>query len=128
MISVEITDSSVDDRDFGPSEGSGVGAELVFKGVVRAIEKGQPIRGLVYEYYDGMAQSEMERIARLAMQRFGITELHCVHRVGTIPAGKAAIVVLIRSKHREEAFSAMSWFMNEVKRTVPIWKIATVTW
>ena len=52
--------------------------------------------------------------------------MHCVHRVGTIPVGEAAIVVLVRSRHRQEAFLAVGWFMDELKRFVPIWKVGSV--
>ncbi len=105
-----------------PSEGS----EVIFTGLVRDRENGRRIAALVYEHYEGMAQKELEKLARATEERFGITSLSCLHRTGTIPVGEAAIVVIIRSKHRNEGFSAMSWFMDGLKKVVPIWKVGSV--
>jgi len=123
MVSVAITGDRIDGWIFDVPRNPDVGAELVFTGLVRDSEKGEHIRALVYEHYAGMAEKELERIGREVIGRFGIHSLHCIHRVGCIPVGEAAIVVLVRSKHREEAFKAMSLFMDELKKTVPVWKV-----
>ena len=39
-----------------------------------------------------------------------------------MPAGEASIVVRVESARRSAAFSANQWIMDELKRTVPIWK------
>lgn len=126
MVSVSVSGKRIDGWSFDLQPDPRVGAELVFNGQVRGIEKDEKIGALVYEQYEGMAQKELEKIGREAVQRFGIIDLHCVHRIGTIPVGDAAIVVLIRSVHRHEAFDAMSWFMDELKKSVPIWKVGSV--
>ncbi|WP_294344750.1 molybdenum cofactor biosynthesis protein MoaE [Prosthecochloris sp.] len=126
MVSVSISGKRIDDWNFGLEPDARVGAELIFNGQVRDSEKDEKIGALVYEQYEGMAQKELERIGSEAVERFGVIDLHCVHRIGTIPVGEAAIVVLIRSVHRHEAFDAMSWFMDELKKTVPIWKVGSM--
>lgn len=128
MVSVSIRSEKIDGWDFALPPDPGTGAELVFTGLVRDMEKEEKIGALVYEQYEGMAHKELERIGKEVVERFGVNGLHCVHRVGTIPVGEAAIVVLVRSKHRQEAFEAMSLFMDELKKTVPIWKAGSVRW
>lgn len=127
MVGVNITFEEIDGWGFDSPPNPQVGAELVFMGLVRETEKGENISALVYEHYEGMAQKELQKIGMETIDKFGIIDFHCVHRVGAIPVGKAAIVVLVRSKHRQEAFSAMSWFMDELKKSVPIWKVGSIT-
>ncbi len=126
MVSVSIRNEKIDGWDFALPPDPGAGAELEFTGLVRDTEKEEKIGALVYEQYEGMAHKELERIGKEVVEKFGINGLYCVHRVGTIPVGEAAIVVLARSKHRQEAFEALSLFMDELKKTVPIWKVGSV--
>ncbi len=126
MISVRISNEPIDGWRFDAAPNPMVGAEITFSGRVREHEKREKISALEYEHYEGMARKEMEKIAMQALDKFGIFELHCVHRVGTIPVGEATIMVLVRSKHRQEGFDAIRWFMDSVKQKVPIWKTGSV--
>ncbi len=111
-----------------PSDESHIndGAELQFYGRVREMENGQPIVALDYEYYKGMAEKELQKLGEEAMSRFAISQLDCIHRVGKILVGEASLRVVIWSKHRVEALDAMTWFISQMKRDVPIWKNAVL--
>ena len=111
-----------------PSDESHIndGAELQFYGRVREMENGQPIVALDYEYYEGMAEKELQKLGEETMSRFAINQLDCIHRVGKIPVGEASLRVVIWSKHRVEALDAMAWFISQMKRDVPIWKNAVL--
>lgn len=98
------------------------GAEVVFHGWVRATEHGKDIVALDYEHYPGMTETELEALAGEAVRKFPIHDLLCHHRVGRVAVGEAAMRLVIRSGHRKEAFDAMSWFISELKRRVPLWK------
>lgn len=98
------------------------GAELVFNGRVRNSEKGDPIIGIEYECYDGMAQKELQKLAEETAEKFHIRDLDCIHRIGYVPIGEASLRVVIWSKHRVEGLEAMAWFISEMKERVPIWK------
>ncbi|GAB4312218.1 MAG: hypothetical protein Kow0059_02590 [Candidatus Sumerlaeia bacterium] len=98
------------------------GAELVFHGVVRDSEGGEPITALFYEHYPGMAEKELRRLADEAVMRFGLDDLICHHRVGVVPAGEASLRVVMRARHRGAVLDAMAWFISALKRDVPIWK------
>ncbi len=98
------------------------GAEVLFHGRVRATEHGKDIVALDYEHYPGMTETQLDALARETIRKFPIHDLLCHHRVGRIAVGETAMRLVIRSGHRTEAFEAMSWFISELKRRVPLWK------
>jgi len=125
MISAKITTEQIDTWRFDTPAGGSLGSELRFNGIVRDMEGGNRIGALHYEHYEGMAEQELLKLAGMAVERFSLEALHCVHRVGSIPVGESAVVVLVRSKHRGESLEAMTWFMDELKKVVPIWKVGS---
>ncbi|HMG06107.1 MAG TPA: molybdenum cofactor biosynthesis protein MoaE [Chthoniobacterales bacterium] len=98
------------------------GAIVDFWGVVRGLENGREITGIEYEAHPAMAEHQMKAIAETASGKFGLTNVVIRHRIGFVPAGEASIVVRVESGHRLSAFTANPWIMDELKRTVPIWK------
>jgi molybdopterin synthase catalytic subunit len=101
---------------------SATGALVDFWGMVRALEDGREISGIEYEAHDRMAEHQMRGLAENAREKFGCGKVIIYHRIGFVPAGEASIVVRVESAHRAAAFSANQWIMDELKRTVPIWK------
>ncbi len=100
------------------------GAELIFHGRVRAREGDDTIVALDYEHYPAMTERELRVLAEDAATRFGLSALSCLHRIGRVAVGEASLRVTIVSPHRAEALEAMTWFIAEMKRRVPIWKWA----
>ena len=100
------------------------GAELVFNGRVRNMERGKEIIALEYEQYEGMAEIKLKEIAQRTCKKFPIKDLFCRHRIGIINVGEISLHVVIWSKHRREGLEAMNWFISELKKHVPIWKWA----
>jgi len=122
-ISVQITSQPITANPAWPAEFSGLaGAQIEFAGIVRDTEDGGKISALEYEAYSPMAENEMRRILESLGEKSPCLAVHVVHRVGVIPAGETAIHVGIISKHRGEAFSLLTEFMNRLKQDVPIWK------
>ena len=123
MIKIEIVKGSI--TPF-PSDDSRTqdGAELVFNGRVRATEHGENITALEYEQYEGMAETELRNLAENTVKRFPLHDLLCKHRVGKVKVGETSLHVVIWSKHRQEGIDAMSWFIVELKKRIPIWKWA----
>lgn len=101
---------------------SAAGACSVFEGWVREHNDGRPVRGLRYESYVELAESEGERILEEAVERFSLAEAACVHRVGELAIGDLAVWVGVSAGHRDMSFEACRWVIDEVKRRVPIWK------
>jgi molybdopterin synthase catalytic subunit len=99
-----------------------VGAYASFEGWVRDHNAGRAVSGLRYEAYVDLARSEGERILGEARARFDILDVGCVHRVGDLALGELAVWVGVTSAHRDAAFAACRWVIDEVKVRVPIWK------
>ena len=99
-----------------------VGGYASFEGWVRDHNQGRVVRGLRYEAYAALAENEGERILAEARARFDILDAHCVHRVGDLAIGELAVWVGVSAAHRDAAFAACRFIIDEVKSRVPIWK------
>jgi adenylyltransferase/sulfurtransferase len=80
------------------------------------------VRHLEYEAFEPLAVKEGERIIAEAVERFGIEHAACVHRIGDLAIGDMAVYVGASARHRDEAFRACRYIIDEVKHRVPIWK------
>ena len=100
----------------------GSGALVDFWGVVRRLEDGREIDGIEYEAHREMAEHQLRRIAEQAAENFGLRVVLIHHRVGYIAVGEPSLFLRVTSLHREEAFRASQWIVNELKKKVPIWK------
>jgi molybdopterin synthase catalytic subunit len=77
---------------------------------------------LVYEAYDEMALKEMQKLIDEAKSKFDISNGGIVHRTGRLEIGETSVVISVAAPHRKAAFEACEWLIEELKRTVPIWK------
>jgi molybdopterin synthase catalytic subunit len=98
------------------------GATVTLDGYAREWTKGKRTLYLVYEAYDGMALTEMQRLGVEAHKQFEIAHIGIVHRTGRIDIGETSVVIAASAPHRRAAFQACEWAIKELKRTVPIWK------
>jgi adenylyltransferase/sulfurtransferase len=98
------------------------GGYASFEGWVRDHNEGQQVRHLEYEAFELLANKEGERIMAEAVARFGVEHAACVHRVGDLQLGELAVWVGVSARHRQEAFLACRYIIDEVKHRVPIWK------
>ncbi len=98
------------------------GATVTLDGYAREWTKGKRTLYLIYEAYDAMALTEMERLGAEAHKQFEIAHIGIVHRTGRIDIGETSVVIAASAPHRRAAFQACEWAIKELKRTVPIWK------
>jgi molybdopterin synthase catalytic subunit len=98
------------------------GAFASFEGWVRDHNDGRAVQGLRYEAYVELAEAEGERILTEALGLFAIADASCVHRTGELALGEMAVWVGVTAAHRDAAFGACRWIIDEVKARVPIWK------
>jgi molybdopterin synthase catalytic subunit len=118
-----ITASPIDPADVrSHALDPAAGGFCAFEGWVRNHHQGRAVLGLEYEAYVPLAEKEGARILAEAMQRFGILHAACVHRTGRLEIGALAVVVCVSSAHRDAAFEACRFIIDEVKSRVPIWK------
>jgi sulfur-carrier protein adenylyltransferase/sulfurtransferase len=98
------------------------GGYTSFEGLVRNSNEGMSVRHLEYEAFEPLAVKEGEKIVAEAIKRFGIARAACVHRIGDLGIGEMAVWVGASARHRDEAFRACRYIIDEVKHRVPVWK------
>jgi molybdopterin synthase catalytic subunit len=98
------------------------GGYCTFEGWVRNNNEGHDVTQLEYEAFVDLAIKEGARIVEEAIKRFGVARAACVHRVGSLAIGDVAVWVGVSAGHRDEAFKACRYIIDEVKHRVPIWK------
>lgn len=103
---------------FDPSAGAYCG----FEGWIRNHNEGQEVVRLEYEAYEPLVISEGEAILAEAMQRHPSLHAHCVHRTGMLEIGDCAVWVGVSAAHRDEAFQACRFIIDQLKVRLPIWK------
>ncbi len=100
----------------------GSGGFCAFEGWVRNNNEGREVSGLEYEAYTELAIAEGERILAEAAERYGVLAASAVHRVGDLKIGDLAVWIGVSAPHRDEAFRACRYIIDEIKHRLPIWK------
>jgi molybdopterin synthase catalytic subunit len=98
------------------------GAVNLFIGTVRNHSKGKAVTRLNFEAYDAMALKQMQHIADAAKEKWDLCKLVIIHAVGAKQPGVPVVIVGVSSAHREASFEACRFLIDELKKTVPIWK------
>lgn len=97
-----------------------VGAIVTFTGLCR--DEGGRLKRLDLEYYPGMAEAEIGRVADEALARWPLLGLTIIHRYGPIRPGEPIVLVVTASSHRAAAFEAAEFLMDYLKSNAPFWK------
>jgi len=98
------------------------GAVATFVGTTRARSRGRDVVRLEYEAYEGMAESEMARIAAELRERHDLIAVAIHHRVGRVEIGETSVVIAVSAAHRAAALEACREAIDTLKETVPLWK------
>ncbi|HTX62654.1 MAG TPA: molybdenum cofactor biosynthesis protein MoaE [Acidimicrobiales bacterium] len=100
------------------------GAVVAFAGTVRDHAEGRDgVVELDYEAYEGPALARMAAVIGDARKRWpDIARVAVLHRLGPLAVGETAVVVVVSSPHRHDAFAAGGYVIDTVKEAVPIWK------
>ncbi len=98
------------------------GACVTFEGWVRNRNAGRAVHRLEYQASPVLAVNEGEKILVEARQKFAILGPRCTHRTGSLAIGDLAVWVGVSAVHRDAAFAACRFVIDEVKLRVPIWK------
>ena len=83
---------------------------------------GRQVEALDYEAFEPLALRVLDEIADACAARFGVERLAIVHAVGEVPLGDISVVVVACAPHRDAAFDAARFAMDETKARAPIWK------
>ncbi|HED66363.1 MAG TPA: hypothetical protein ENJ09_12515 [Planctomycetes bacterium] len=112
------------------------GAIVVFTGTTRDHNRGEEVTRLDYEAFEEMAGAEMARIFQACNEQYGpasarpgglgpealTLRMLCLHRTGTVEVGEPSVVIAVSSPHRDAAFRAARFLIDELKKSVPLWK------
>lgn len=121
VVRIQADDFDIMDEISRLTEGRrDIGAIVTFTGLCR--DEGGKLSALELEHYAGMAEAEIQRIARQAMDRWPLTGLVAIHRYGKIEPGGNIVLVIAASAHRQAAFDGASFLMDFLKTRAPFWK------
>lgn len=101
----------------------GHGALVTFSGHIRPEDAyGSTLSHMEYEAYEEMAKQQLQSIGETIAQRWGVRQLAILHRVGRVEVGQPSVVIAVAAGHRPEGFEACRFAIDELKRSVPLWK------
>jgi molybdopterin synthase catalytic subunit len=99
------------------------GAIVVFLGTARDHSQGKEgITHLEYEAYPEHVVPKLDEILEEAAGKWDLVAALVEHRVGEVKVGEASVAVVVSSSHREEAFAAGRYIIEELKKRAPLWK------
>ena len=103
------------------------GATTTFVGTMRDFNNGNDVQTMTLEHYPEMTKKHLEKIAQEAMQEWDILDVLMIHRYGEINPNDTIVILAIWSAHRDEAFQACRYLIEELKQRAPFWKKETLT-
>ncbi|ADV63570.1 molybdopterin synthase subunit MoaE [Isosphaera pallida ATCC 43644] len=98
------------------------GGLCLFLGTVRDLTGDRATASLDYEAHPEMARRKMAELDETARRRWPLLAVEIAHRLGHLEPGEIAVVVVVASAHRGDAFEACRWIIDTFKQVVPIWK------
>ena len=102
------------------------GATTVFVGTLRDFNQGETVRAMTLEHYAPMTEKHLERIVQEASLRWPIEDVLVVHRYGELLPNDPIVLVATWSAHRDDAFQACRYVIDELKTRAPFWKQETI--
>lgn len=113
-------------RELGVAPESGsYGATSVFVGTLRDFNQGHEVEQMTLEHYPGMTESYLQQISEEAAGRWDLVDTLVIHRVGPLRPGEPIVLVAVWAPHRDAAFSACRYIIDELKTRAPFWKKET---
>ena len=98
------------------------GAVATFIGTTRNNNEGRKVIALDYEAYPEMAEKELARLGEEARRKWQLCRMAIVHGVGPVQITEPSVMIAVTAGHRVAAFAACRFAIEEIKKTVPIWK------
>ena len=98
-----------------------IGAIVSFVGTVRDLQS-ETLKSLTLEHYPEMTEKSLESIVNKARSRWELENITIIHRVGKLLISDQIVLVIVTSKHRQEAFDSCNFIMDYLKTDAPFWK------
>ena len=101
------------------------GATASFTGTMRDFNAGSTIEHMTLEHYPSMTQKFLDQLCDEALSKWSLVDCLIIHRFGSMKPGDPIVLTAAWSAHREDAFSACRYLMEELKARAPFWKKET---
>ncbi|WP_281213005.1 molybdopterin synthase catalytic subunit MoaE [Shewanella insulae] len=122
-VLVQTQDFSVPEEYARIAADDSDGAVVTFVGKVRDFNDGSAVTDLTLEHYPGMTEAVLNQIAAEARERWPLTHVTIIHRVGTMALGEQIVFIGVTSAHRKAAFAACEFLIDFLKTKAPFWKL-----
>lgn len=123
MIRVLIRSSAIDvPAELDLHDAGGHGASASFIGRVRGDDG---LAELFLEHHPEMTAAGLADLGHAATDRWKLSALTLIHRVGAMVPGETIVLVLASSPHRAEALAACEFLIDRLKTDVMLWKRET---
>ena len=123
LVTVLLTEAPLSlDAAFAAVLDPACGGTALFVGTTRTPNQGRAVEQLEYEAHPELATRELEQVGRAAAAAHGLGAVYLAHRVGPVPAGDPSVIGAAAAPHRDAAFGGCRALIDELKRSVPIWK------
>ena len=98
------------------------GSLLFFCGTTRDNNLDKKGKYLEYEKFEEMALIKLNEIRKFAISEWNLNRLDIIHRIGIVDISEISLLIIASSPHRNESFRAIEYVIDELKKSVPIWK------
>src|ERR671923_2362697 len=98
------------------------GATVLFTGSVRDHNEKERVSGIYYEAYIGMAKNVLAEIENEVLRKWHVRKFIAIHRIGSLKVNEISVAIAITTEHRQDAFEACKYTIDNIKTSVPIWK------
>lgn len=123
-IEVSIIESPIQiDKIYQSISAPSFGASVVFLGVVRDHNDGKRVQAVSYDVFEPLAKKSFQEISDEAQAKWGKDlNIILIHRKGKLQVGEVSVAIGVGSPHREEAYEASRYVIEQLKERSPIWK------
>ncbi len=124
MIQCNVSDEAINiNAVYGLIQNSSCGAQNLFTGTVRENNLGKKVTAVAYDAFVPLAIQTLKEIASEAQKNWGSgLKIFIQHRLGKLNVGETSVLIAVSAPHRDEAYKASRYIIEEIKVRAPIWK------
>lgn len=99
------------------------GAEVLFLGRVRNLNFGKKVVAVAYDAFQLLTEKIFLQLCTEALVKWGPPmNVKIIHRTGELLPGEISVAILVSTAHRDEAYEASRYILEQLKTRSPIWK------
>lgn len=122
IAKIELSKLCIDEA-LGFVDDAGNGCASLFVGRVRNNNLGREVLAVSYDAFDSLCLKVLDDIANEAIDQFDQRlKIFISHYKGKLQIGGISVIIAVGSPHRDAAFHASRYIIEELKKRAPIWK------